>query len=677
MWRAPVVTFRVELARAAALVAILTVLCAADNAALAGSYGTESPFSAGTGGRVSALGLAGASLTGDPSLQQFNPATLSELQYQKLELFRTTFFDSKSLYHSVSYGYPMLNYGTLAATILRLDVGGIEERDLNNILLTADLKNAETRLLLGYAATLHSALSAGINLKVDNQSFGAYSGSGIGLDLGFLSTKEFAEGSRLRLLRGGLSIVNLIEPSLKLDQEDVADPMSVIFGGSAVASAGQIEFVTLVDFVVPRYSPFQVRFGQEVGYGDILAFRVGFDGSTPTVGGGVSWRGVAVDYAFRSEDLGSNHRFSVTVRFGSSLEARREDRRRAREAELDRQISEKMSALESTQLSRTIARADSLFGEARYGEAATQYELALLWDSDNQRTRPRLETCRYYQAMGRAQALISEQQYLEALYQLRMALAHSPNDPEATSLIEECNTRIRAHEDHAEMIERMMKQSIDLYASRRFVESNAGFREILNLDPENKLAKEYEQKSYTNIQNQKQSAVVEANGLVDKAEYAAAVSVLERALRLDPGDDHLRNRIKELQARQSQADRLRERESKDTPVQVPPARPTADAGVLQPKYSEGLEAFEKGDFDGAVRRLHEVWLVDPGYHNVTELLTKAYLFIGMKQYSEEDYQQAIVTWERALIVDPDNLKAKRYLRKAREEANRLSSVNDG
>jgi tetratricopeptide (TPR) repeat protein len=609
-------------------------------------------------------------------LQQFNPATLSQLQYKKLELYRTTFFDSKSLYHSASYGHPMLDYGTLAVTVLRLDVGGIEERDVNNVLLSSDMSNAQTRLLLGYSASLHPALAAGINLKVDNQSFGGYSGSGIGLDLGFLSTKTFSDDSRIRWIRGGLSINNLIEPSVKLDQEDVADPLSVTFGASAGAQAGYIGFVTLLDVVAPRYSPYEIRFGQEISYNDLIAFRFGYGGSVPTVGGGVSWRNVSVDYAYRNEDLGSNHRIAVTVRFGASLDERRAAERAEREAELDRQINQKMSELESSQLSQTLARADALFDQGDYGEAAAQYELALLWDTDNQRARPQLETCRYHQAMERARSLIEAREYLEALYQLRRALIHSPGDAEATSLIAECNQQLREQADHTEMINRMLKQSIDLYASRRFVEAQAGFREILNLDPDNRLAAEYDRKSSTNIRNQKQSAIIEANGLADRGEYAAAISTLVRALRLDPDDGHIRERIRDLQQRQIDAEKARERKALGGPIGVEHGTLSVGASMLRSKYNEGLRNFEKGDFDAAVRRLHEVWVVEPDYHNVTELLTKAYLFIGMKQYSEENYRDAIVTWERALTVDPDNVKAKRYLRKAKEEASRLSNVDN-
>ena len=192
----------------------------------AGEYGTELPFAAGAGGRASALGLAGSSLSGNPSLQYFNPAGLAELQYKEFEFYRTTYFDSRSAYHTFHYAHPMLNYGTLGISVLRLDVSGIEERDINNVLLSDNMKNAQTRLLFGYAAPLHPALAAGINLKIDNQSFGSYNGSGVGMDLGFLATKMFTGHKHLEYLRAGMSILNLIEPVVKLDQEDVADPLS-------------------------------------------------------------------------------------------------------------------------------------------------------------------------------------------------------------------------------------------------------------------------------------------------------------------------------------------------------------------------------------------------------------------------------------------------------------------
>lgn len=662
------------------LMVVLTAMVLLPAPVRAGSYGTELPFAAGNGARASALGLAATSLTGDPSLQYFNPASLAALQYKEFEFYRTTYFDSKSAYHTFQYAHPMLNYGTLGLSVLRLDVGDIEERDIYNNLLSNDLKNAQTRLLLGYAVSLHSALSTGLNLKIDNQSFAGYSGSGVGLDLGFMATKWFAGDSRIEFLRAGFSILNLIEPSVKLDQDDVADPMSVAFGVSGAASLGQIGFVTTADLMAPRFSPVRFRFGQEISYLQILAFRFGFDGSTPTVGLGGSWRNFAVDYAYRNEDLGSNHRISLSVRFGANLKERKEAERAALEAELDRQINSKMSELESLQLAQTLERADKLFAQARYVEAAGRYEMALMWDAGNERAKSQIDMCRYYSEIEEATALIESGNHLEALYHLRRSLGYSPGDPEASRLIAECNRRIREQEDHTDMIDRMLKRSIDLYASRKFVEAQAGFREVLRLDPENRLAAEYEQKAHANITNQLHKLILEANNLADRGEYASALSTLEHVLRLSPDDEDVAARIEELRAKQREERRQGERVSKAPAPSRPPVtrqpRRSVDTSVLDSKYKDGLRSFDKGDFDVAVRQFQQVWAVAPDYHNVTELLTKAYLFMGMKKYSEEDYPGAIAIWEKVLTIDPDNSKARRYLLKAKEEMGRLSNVDN-
>jgi tetratricopeptide (TPR) repeat protein len=647
-----------------------------------GTYGTELPFTAGAGGRVSALGLAGSSLTGSPSLQHFNPAGLAELQFKELEFYRTTYFDSKSAYHTFHYAHPMLNYGTLGISVLRLDVGGIEERDVNNILLSDDMKNAQTRLLIGYAASLHSALAAGINLKIDNQSFGQYSGSGVGLDLGFLATREFTGHKNLEYLRAGLSILNLIEPVVKLDQDDVADPLAVVFGGSGAIAAGEIGFVTAIDIVAPRFSPYRFRFGQEVSYMDMLVFRFGFDGSIPTAGVGAAWRNVSVDYAYRNEDLGSNHRISVSIRFGSSLKARREANQAVLEAELDRKINSKLSDLESSQLAETIRRADSLFTNARYSEASSQYELALLWDDQNDRAKSQITTCQYYDEMQQVSALMDTGDYLEALYHLRQAQALSPSDPEITALMTECNRRIKAQEDHTDMIDGMLKRSIDLYASRQFIEARAGFHEVLRLAPYNTLANEYEQKANINIQNQKQALVIEANGLAKRGSYEAAIDAVKEAKVLDPDDVSLDGRIAELRRKQQIVEQqsVAEAQEKSSPATTTAHRQQGrayDSTLLEPKYNEGLRYFNDGQYEEAARRFYEIWAAAPEYHNVTDLLTKTYLFIGMKKYSEENYREAIINWEKVLTVDPDNPKARRYLLKARDEAGRLSKVKNG
>ena len=148
--------------------------------------------------------------------------------------------------------------------------------------------------------------------------------------------------------------------------------------------------------------------------------------------------------------------------------------------------------------------------------------------------------------LQQGQALIVSGNYLEALYHLRQALRQSPDDAAAAALIDECNQRIQTDEDHTEMVGRMLKRAIDLYASRRFSEALASFREILRLDGDNALAAEYEQKTNINIQNRKQALIVQSNNLADRGDLGGAVNALEKALRYDPDDTWIGGRIKTL-----------------------------------------------------------------------------------------------------------------------------------
>ena len=60
---------------------------------------------------------------------------------------------------------------------------------------------------------------------------------------------------------------------------------------------------------------------------------------------------------------------------------------------------------------------------------------------------------------------------------------------------------------------------------------------------------------------------------------------------------------------------------------------------------------------------------------MTTLLGKAYLFVGMKHYAEQNYVEAMAMWEKTLTVDPSSTKAERYLRKASEEAKKFGGLH--
>lgn len=664
--------------RAALAGIVLAAVCWTAAAVRAGSYGTELPFAAGVGARTSGLGLAGASLLERPSLQYVNPGFLGRVERQAFEFYRTTLFSSDAQYHAVSYVRPSLDYGTIGVSVLRLDVGGIEERDdINNLL--GEIKNSQTRILLGYGFELQPALSAGLNLKIDNQSFGGFRGTGVGLDVGLHGFARFSDTSFLRSFSAGLAIENLVEPKIKLDQDDAADPMRLLAGVSVRGRHGPFAFVTALDLANPRFSPVLLRVGQEIDYDGVVAVRVGADGSTPTFGLGGTYRGVSLDYAYRSVDLGSNHRFSLTVALGRSIGEREAEREARLDAQLSQRVAQKMGEFERRQLDVLLARADSLYDAGTVEEAMDQYDMVLLWDPMNVRAAKRYDQCRYEVEVARGRQLFEEGDYVAALYRLRQAAQTNSSDPSVGGLIAECQRRISEAQDRSRLVDRLLKDAIDLYAEGRYGEALTGFQEILRVEPGNRLAREYEYKSQTNISNAVQRQVLRSRAHADRGRYGAAIDALEKALALAPQDEDIRSEIELLRQRQKQQQRTDERQ---TSVAREPTtarglerasgQTRVDTRVLDAKFERGVKFFEQGQFEDAARELMAVWTVAPAHRDVARPLTRAYLFLGMKVYSEERFEDAIRIWEKILAIDPGNDKAQRYLQKTREEARRLT-----
>jgi tetratricopeptide (TPR) repeat protein len=657
------------------LAIVLTALACASTAARGQSYGTELPFVLGTDARSSGLGAAAATLADDPSIQHYNPSGLAYLQWKQFLFYRTSLFDSKSVYHALSYAHPLLEHGTLALSVMRVDVGGVEERDAANRLLSTDLHNAQTRVLLGYAKTITSSVAAGFNIKIDSQSFGEYSASGVGLDAGVMAVQSFSGSSFVRGLREGIAVQNLVEPGLKLDRDDVSDPMNILFGVSAVTGFGDLSLVTTLNLASPRYSPVDFRFGQEVVYHDLFAFRIGVDDATPTYGFGARYRDFSLDYAYRSEDLGDNHRISLAVRFGASIPERHAKAREALEAEVNSMLTSRAAEMERSHVDKSMAEADSLFAAGDAEGAALSYERVLLWDPDNAAAEKRLAESNYRQSVSLAGKAVDAENWVEGRFHSNRALSYAPGDSAASALAAVCSERMKAAEHDQALLAELLKSSIDLYAERRFAEALSGFEEALRVVPKNRLALEYADKCRATVGDTVRRARADAAARAKRGDYDGALLALDSVREYQFFDPAIAKEIESYKAKRREA-ALSEAAPATGAADTPPATipPTGDGKALDQRYRAGVAAFDAGRFQQAADSFLKVWTAQPDYYNTADLLTKAYLFVGMGAYSDGKYPEAIEAWQRALTVDPDNSKAKRYLSKTREEMQRLEGA---
>ncbi|MBP2681116.1 MAG: Outer rane lipoprotein, partial [Candidatus Krumholzibacteriota bacterium] len=357
---------------------------------------------------------------------------------------------------------------------------------------------------------------------------------------------------------------------------------------------------------------------------------------------GARYRQLALDYAYRDGDLGDNHRISFAVRFGASTPQRQAQARAKLEAEVNSMLTARVVEMERSHVDNSMAEADSLFEAGDLERAAGLYERVLLWDPENAAAENRLVE---YSA--------------------------------ASSLSAVCDGKIKAAQNDQVLLADILKSSIDLYANRRFAEALSGFDEALRVAPNTKLALEYAGKCRAAIGDIVRRARSDAAARAKRGDFDGAILALESVREYGSFDPSIAKELEEYKSGRREAGRA-EAETASAEARAGAATAgNADDRTLDEKYRSGIAEFNAGRFDRATELFLKVWTARPDYYNVTELLTKAYLFVGMGYYSDNKYPEAIDAWQRALTVDPDNSKAKRYLSKTREEMQKLEGAHNG
>ncbi|HVP38399.1 MAG TPA: hypothetical protein VMS93_04370, partial [Candidatus Saccharimonadales bacterium] len=305
--------------------------------------GTGSVFSFGAGNRALGMGGAFVATADDASALAWNPGGLGLLQRAEGQVVQSA---GLGLGFSEFYGsvvLPSWRFGTLGLMVRQFGVGGIEQRDDRNVLLSDDLTDSELELALGYGRALGPAWSLGGAVKLQHHSLAGFSGSGLGADLGAVVKPALALGvdapwaQRLSL---GLAVRNALQPQTRLDRDAAADPTALRAGLSYRVPLGAGWARAGADVSQARGEAARLHAGLELQPLAAAAVRVGADGGRLAAGASVSLADLSVDYAFRSNPLAEEHRVGLTLHFGSTLEARRTAARRAEDEALQKRLAE-------------------------------------------------------------------------------------------------------------------------------------------------------------------------------------------------------------------------------------------------------------------------------------------------------------------------------------------------
>jgi len=605
--------------------------------------GGRSVFARGAGERALGLGGAYGATANDATALFWNPAGLARAQRVGLQASHTNLIGLGFYEQYGALVLPSWRVGTFALGLRRFGVDGIEGRDSRGALTDGNLEDAETELSVGYGRNLGDAWSLGAVLKLQNMDLAGSRGSGTGLDLGVQGRPLAAAGGTSAFARGltlGVTLRNVIEPSIRLVDDDVPDPVSVRFAAASAAPLGDaVDLLVAADLERTRGMDARVQAGVELVLMDLLALRAGSNDGMFTGGAGLRWRDVNVDYAFEDNVLATVHRFGVGIAFGPTAAARQQ-------AALDRHQNELNAHLADAFRREDEQRNRSLADEARAAlaagdpDAALERAQALLVLAPDNDEAPALA----------ALALLAQGQRAEdagdataAAIAYERSLSMDAGQDEARRALDRLKAESDRRAERSAAIRALHDEGMAHYVAGRYDEAKEVFAHVLELDPEDR----------------------EAAALLHLAERAAAAASAPVA----------KDRAAAAAAPKAAV--------KPAPKPTPPApakRPTF-ASLPAPRraeladlYRRGVEAAEAGRRDDAVRYWELVWTAAPDYQQAGEFLKQEYLARGMEEFAGGRLESAVATWEKALAVDPDDPRTRGYLARAHEHLARLREI---
>jgi hypothetical protein len=253
------------------------------------------------------VGLGGAmvAVADEPSAALWNPAGLSWLRQNELQVGTVQLFDETSI-NGLGFARPSSTLPSFGLNLLYLKSGEFEKtNELNESLGT--FSEGDLVMALTAAQALTPRWSVGASLKLARQSVEDFSGSGMGFDLGVMG--QLTSG-----LRFGASALNLGGPKITLREKD--ESYASEYRGGLALTLLEGRSVTATELVHRDGPGTQAKVGTEFWI-QSLALRVGY--YIEDISAGFSYRfrnGLQFDYGMADHELGMNHRFGLNYRFG-------------------------------------------------------------------------------------------------------------------------------------------------------------------------------------------------------------------------------------------------------------------------------------------------------------------------------------------------------------------------
>ncbi len=254
--------------------------------------------------------------------------------------------------------------------------------------------------------------------------------------------------------------------------------------------------------------------------------------------------------------------------------------------------------------------------------------------------------------IARAQTFERRQQYLNAYKVYREVLNLDPNQEVARRQIRALQTNLDT------FVQQKMQAGAAAFQRGDLERAEREFQAVLAMTPNHREALSYRQRIQEQIRANLDELMRSGTRWLEAREWAKAADAFERVLAMEPANKLANSKRNEA----------------------------LSVLGLKGQFARGEEHFRRGEFVLAMEMFDKVLTKDPENSRARKYLDDAqrqlnlkvdqYFNNGLSFYANEDYDKAIVEWRQALALNPKHAQSLEFIEKARLKLEALEKLSN-
>jgi tetratricopeptide (TPR) repeat protein len=388
-----------------------------------------------------------------------------------------------TLYNSITYGQPILDFGSIGLGVYRVFTGSIDTYDSADVKV-GQMQFEEYKATVSYAKKLSDSFMIGFNLNGLNMSTTGLNATGFGGDIGVL----YEPFDFLNL--GGV-VHNLMQPAMTLKTAQEQIPASYTAGMLLKLYFDKVKFNLAFDATKGAESGVVLRAGVEAGFFNVLKLRAGYNDSEIDFGGGLTLFGATFDYAYRmNQYLGGLSRFTLSYDFGMSLDEQKIQRENALKEQVKQLVEKEFRKKELDKAKAYFDNAFRLYKDNKFQDAMDEADKALEWAKDYSDAKKLKELIgRKLIAVYYDSALKSymKSDLISALEGFKNVYALDKAYKEAKDYIDRINLKLEMKSGARDLF----TKGVESYVNKQYDDAMDFFNRALSIEPGNKIIRTY------------------------------------------------------------------------------------------------------------------------------------------------------------------------------------------